>query len=462
MDRMRLNLALSAAVLLAAAWARADAPVFDVRAHGAVGDGKTLDTEALNTAVEACAKAGGGQVVVPPGTYLTGTVRLQSNVTLVLADGAVLAGTPDLNQYRSFAPPESKPGATNHWHRALILGEGVENVAIVGRGVIDGRKVFDPDGEEHMRGPHGLLLGNSRNVTIRDVTIRDAANYAVLLELTSQVEVRGIKVAGGWDGVHFRGRKDRPCRDVSITDCEFYTGDDCIAGGYWERTLIDRCVINSSCNGIRLIGPAKDLIVHGCLFFGPGRFEHRTSREKHRTNMLAGLCLQPGAWMATEGVLDEVKVSDLTMHDVTTPLHLSLKPGNTCGRVWISRVNATGISLAAASIESWAETPIERVCLRDISFEFAGGGSDPGPARPQVRAPGVDARSLPSWGLYARNVQTLQLENVRLAVEKPAGRPAVMAEHVGTIELDHFQIPHGEGPPMILDDVREVRAVPKD
>ena len=73
--------------------------------------------------------------------------------------------------------------------------------------------------------------------------------------------------------------------------------------------------------------------------------------------MLAGLCLQPGTWMATEGVLDDVRISDLTMHDVTTPLHLSLKPGNTAGRIWISRVNATGVNLAAASIESWAEAP---------------------------------------------------------------------------------------------------------
>ena len=449
--------ALLAATLLAApAWVQG-AVVVSVTEHGAKGDGKTLDRTALNRAVEACAGAGGGQVRVPPGRYLTGTVRLRSGITLVLDAGAVLVGTPDLEQYESYAPPESRPGDRNHWHRALVLGVGVENVTITGPGVIDGNKVRDPQGEEHMRGPHAVLFGDSRNVVLRDVRIHDAANYAVLLERTSHVEVRGVECTGGWDGVHFRGRKDRPCRDVRIVDCEFSTGDDCIAGGYWQDTLIDRCVINSSCNGIRLIGPARNLIVHDCLFYGPGRHEHRTSREKHRTNMLAGLCLQPGAWMATEGVLDDVKLSDVVMHDVTTPLHLSVKPGNTAGHVWVDRLTATGVNLAAASLESWAEAPIGRVCLRDVSLEFTGGGVvDPG--RSEVRAPGVDARPLPAWGLYARNVQALQLENVRLGVAKDDARPAMIVEHVGTIDLDALKLPRGADPPVVLNDVREVRS----
>src|SRR5271166_2067218 len=449
--------ALLAATLLAAtAWVQG-AVVVSVTEHGAKGDGKTLDGTALNRAVEACAGAGGGQVRVPPGRYLTGTVRLRSGITLMLDAGAVLVGTPDLEQYESYAPPESRPGDRNHWHRALVLGVGFENVTITGPGVIDGNKVPDPQGEEHMRGPRAVLFGDSRNVVLRDVRIHDAANYAVLLERTSHVEVRGVECTCGWDGVHFRGRKGQPCRDVRILDCQFFTGDDCIAGAYWEDTLIDRCVINSSCNGIRLIGPARNLIVHDCLFYGPGRHEHRTSREKHRTNMLAGLCLQPGAWMATEGVLDDVKVSDVVMHDVTTPLHLSVMPGNTAGRVWVDCLTATGVNLAAASLESWAEAPIGRVCLRDVSLEFTGGGVVD-PARTEVLAPGVDARPLPAWGLYARNVQALQLENVRLGVAQDDPRPAVIADRVGTIHLDSLKLPRVGSAPLVLNDVGEVRS----
>jgi hypothetical protein len=332
----------------------------------------------------------------------------------------------------------------------------VENVVIAGQGVINGNKVFDPQGEERMRGPHGILFGNSKGITLRDISIKDAANYAVMLEYTSGVDVRGVKITGGWDGVHFRGWKDSPCRDISITDCQFYTGDDCIAGWFWENTLIARCIINSSCNGIRLIGPAKNLIIHDCLFFGPGRFEHRTSREKHRTNMLAGLCLQPGAWEHTEGPLDDVEISNITMHNVTTPLHLSLKPGNTAGRISINRLTATGAYLAAASIESWAETPIEKVTLRDVSLEFKGGGTAE-QARIQVRSPGVDARALPAWGIYARNVKTLELENVRLGLEKADVRPAVIGEGVEMLGLDKFSFPRDGTAPLALAGVRDVR-----
>src|SRR5205823_1337503 len=130
----------------------------------------------------------------------------------------------------------------------------------------------------------------------------------------------------------------------------------------------------------------QNLIIHDCLFFGPGRQDHRTSREHKRTNMLAGLCLQPGAWGRTEGKLDDVKISNITMHDVTTPLHLSVKAGTTAGHISIDRLTATGAYRAAASIESWADEPIERVTLRDVTMEFTGGGT-PEQAKIQVRSP---------------------------------------------------------------------------
>lgn len=437
--------------------AQAAPPIFNVRDHGATGDGKTHDTAALNKAVAACAAAGGGQVLFPPGVYLTGTIHLKSNITLLLEAGAQIVGTSDLDQYQNFNPPGSTPLADrNRWHRALLLGVDVENVAITGQGLINGNKVFDPRGEERMRGPHTILFGNSRNIALRDVSIMDSANYAVMLEFTSQVEVRGVKITGGWDGVHFRGWKDNPCRDISITDCQFFTGDDCIAGWHWENTLIARCIINSSCNGIRLIGPAKNLIIHDCLFFGPGRFEHRTSREKKRTNMLAGLCLQPGAWDKTEGPLDEVEISNITLHNVTTPLHLSLKPGNTAGRISISNLTATGIYRAAASIESWAQTPIESVILRNCNLEFEGGGTVEQANMP-VRSPGVDARPLPAWGVYARSVKSLQLENVRLTLKKPDARPVLIADGVEELTLDSFKLPSDADRPLALAGVHDVR-----
>jgi hypothetical protein len=436
----------------------ADNATFNVRDRGAKGDGKALDTAAINQAIEACSAAGGGQVLFPAGKYLTGTVQLKSNVTLMLDAGSEIIGTTELDQYRNFAPPADTPLADRlRWHRALILGEGVENVTITGRGVIDGNKVSDPRGEEGMRGPHAVLFGNSQHVTIRDVSIRDAGNYAVMLELTSHVELRGVKITGGWDGVHFRGWKDDPCRDVHITDCELYTGDDCIAGWYWEDTLIDHCVINSSCNGIRLIGPANKLIIHDCLFFGPGRYEHRTSREKHRTNMLAALCLQPGAWGSTEGSVDGVHISDVVAHYVATPLHLAAAKRNIVGNVTIDRLSATGAYRAAASIESWGDEPVKHVSLRDVSMTFVPGSREAQDTK-TANKPGVDARPLPAWGLYARNVNALELDNVHLRLDGDDRRPAVIAEGVHRLDLDRLQFPSGLHEPLVFKDVAEVRS----
>jgi len=420
--------------------APAPSGVCSVRQYGAVGDGKTLDTAAFRNAITACTKAGGGEVLVPPGRYLTGTIRLASNITLQLDAGAEIIGTSDLTQYEAYDPTgvSTSPMSASPWFRALVLGSNVENVTIAGHGAINGNKVFDAEGEEHMRGPHGIIFGNSHNIHLRDVSIRDAANYAVLLMYTSDVEVRGVKVTGGWDGIHFRGWKDKPCRNVTITDSEFYTGDDSIAGWYWENAVIAHCILNSSCNGIRLIGPAKGLIVNDCLFFGPGRFEHRTSREKHRTNMLAGILLQPGAWDRTEGRLDDVQISNVTLHDVTTPFSLTLTPGNTAGRIEVNGMTATGAYRAPVSIESWAEEPVESVTLRGLNLEFTGGGTA---APAVVRKPGVDARELPVWGVYAHKVKSLALQDVRLNTLQPDGRPALLLDGVEHVELDNVRTP---------------------
>ena len=429
---------------------------FNVRDYGATGNGKTLDTPAINKAIEACAAAGGGQVLLSPGKYLSGTVHLKSNVTLFLEAGAVLIGTPDLNKYQYPSIPEFMPEAKwGKWHRALILGEDLDDITVAGQGVIDGNKVFDPTGEEHMRGPHAFVFVNCRKVTVRDVSFEDAANYAILFEASDQVEIRNVKITGGWDGVHFRGAPNHPCRDVSITGCQFFTGDDSIAGRYWDNTLISDCIVNSSCNGIRLIGPATHLIIHNCLFYGPGVHPHRTS-DRH--NMLAGINLQPGGWDATKGALDDVMISDITMHNVATPFFFTLKSGNTAGNIIVDRVSATGVYRAASSVESWAETGFANVAFRDVTIEYKGGGKLEDASR-AIKSPGVDARPLPAWGFYARNVQNVQFDNVRLHFEKEDFRPVLICTGVDRLMLDDFKFPLMPEVPeaMVLNDTNNVQ-----
>ena len=435
----------------------ADKGVFDVRSFGAAGDGKKVDTVPINKAVKACADAGGGQVRFGPGRYLSGTVHLKDNIALFFEAGATLVGTTRLNDYQYFTPPANTPEARfGKWHSALILGVGVKNVAILGPGVIDGNKVFNPRGEEKMRGPHTIILGNSRNVTIRDITIKDSANYAIMIEFSEKVDVRGVKVTGGWDGVHFRGWIDKPCRDINIIDCQFFTGDDSIAGRYVKGLLIKDCVINSSCNGIRIIGPVTNMIVQDCLFYGQGLFPHRTS---NRRNMLSGIILQPGGWDACDGVLEDVLISDVTMKNVATPVTVLLKrSGNTVDNVTVTDLTATGVYRAAASVESWCETACGRIVFRDSSIEYTGGGTAK-QAKTPPRKPGVDARSLPVWGFYGKNARDITLENVHLYCVKEDLRPTIFCEDVERLVLDAVRfpkVPNAAGP-IVLKNVKDIK-----
>ena len=418
---------------------------FDIHERGAKGDGQALDTAAIQRALDDCAASGGGTVVFPPGRYVSGTIRLRTGVTLHLEAGARLIGTTNLAHYAQPTPPAFMPEAKwGKWHRGLIVGENVEDVAITGTGTIDGNKVFDPTGEERMRGPHGIVLVNCRRFTLRDVTIVDAANYAMFFQVSDDVEIRDVKFVGGWDGVHWRGAPERWCQNVNIIGCQFFTGDDAIAGRYWNNTVIKDCLINSSCNGIRLIGPATRLTIANNLFRGPGEQPHRTSRKKHRTNMLSGIILQPGAWDATRGPLDDVFIANNVMQHVASPVTLWTKPGNTVGKVTVSGLNATGVYRSAISVESWADEPITNVVLRNVQVEFAGGGTTAQAQQP-VKGPGVDARSLPAWGLFARNVQTLILEDVRFSLASDDFRPVVHADRVERLILDNFKYPRVSG-----------------
>ena len=111
--------------------------VCDVKASGAAGDGATVDTAAINRAVAACHAVGGGTVRFPAGVYLTGTIHLKSNVTLRLDNGATILGSQRVEDYRW-------PEGERDWYAALILGQDVENVALVGPGTINGNRVFNP------------------------------------------------------------------------------------------------------------------------------------------------------------------------------------------------------------------------------------------------------------------------------------------------------------------------------
>ena len=133
--------------------------------------------------------------------------------------------------------------------------------------------------------------------------------------------------------------------------------------------------------------------------------------------MLAAVALQPGAWDPTEGVLDDVHLSDLAIQNVSTPFHFALKGNNTVGSIEVRKVQARNVYRAPCTIESWNAHPFTNVVFSDVTIEFAGGGTEQD-ARLPIKPPGVDAGKLPIWGFYARNVENLTLENVSIKAQK--------------------------------------------
>ena len=411
--------------------------VIGIMSCGAVpGDTTVNNAHAINRAIAQASSKGGGVVVVPRGEFTTGTIYLRSGVTLRLDSGAVLRGSSHIDHYAplhtqlDLSRYESGRGTVNYnsatdpqWSRAMIMAVGVTRSGITGRGVIDGADVRNPLGEEHMRGPHTVLMAGCSDMTFSGFTVRRSANYAFLGYCVSRSAFRGISILGGWDGIHIRGG-----RKISISRCTMHTGDDAIAGGYWEKMKISRCVLNSSCNGIRMIMPSVGVEIVDCQIYGPGRFKHITSG---RTRSEAAISLEPGGWGAAPGHMDRILIRRNSIRSVLTPLSVTLGDDNTCGRIVVEDVTARDITRMALSVKSWGTAPTDRVVLRRCDFEFVGIDDAQLPSwfegRPTSQWP-----VFPSWGMFFRNVGRVNARNVRLRLKGRDYRKPYMCQNVGS------------------------------
>ncbi len=260
------NSAFRLCLLLVFGIADASAADHSITQFGAVAADDQLDTAAIQAAIDTAAGSGGGTVTIPRGLFLSGGLVLKSNVTLKLEEGAVLRGSEDFRDY-----------GKGQWQDAFIEARNERNIHIHGPGEIDGVNCRNPNGEEGFRGPHGLLLIGCRDIRIRNLTMRGIGNYAILCRDSQNAEIEKVTVLGGHDGLHAQA-----CRDFQVTDCNFRTGDDCIAGCDNTGFLITGCQLNSSCNGFRF--GCVNLTVRNCRIWGPGEYQHQVSQ---RQNMLS-------------------------------------------------------------------------------------------------------------------------------------------------------------------------------
>lgn len=436
MNRTTVSLILSASLLTWIPETFASPPSRNFVVEKALPNSTARNTAAINKAIEECHKAGGGTVTIPPGEYITGSIVLKDNVTLNLPTGTLLRGSQELDDY-VYNPKDRSHDARmmGKWSRALIIALNASNIRITGGGTIDGCHVEDKNGEDNLRGPHGIYFSNVKNGVIDNLKIRRASNYGVFLQDVNDIRCSKLKIEEGYDGIHLRTGNN-----VQIDQCEIYSGDDAIAGGAWNNVKITNCVLNSSCNGLRLIWQAENLLIENCYFYGDGKFSHR-GKYRIPCDMLSAIVLQPGAWGATPGPIRNITIRNIRVNNATNLFALYPGKHNEVSDIRLQKIKATDIGPKAIQIENWEpSSTIRNVSLSDLDIEYKGVSRKDFYLPLNITRPEREAHLLPYWGFYGRNINELSLRNVAFRVRNGDPRTAAHVDHVGKLQIDALKI----------------------
>ncbi len=439
--------------LLAATLALGREAVYDVRDYGAKADGKTLCSNSIQAAIDKCAADGGGTVYLPPGNWLSGTVYMGNYVTLLLDSGCTLLGSRDPNDYahpHTSGSKNSQDRSFSYW--SIIAGTNLQNVAIRGRGTIDGQgSAFRFKDRSR---PKGIYLENCRAVLVEGLEMRNAGSWMQHYRNCDRLTIQNITVfnhaAYNNDGLNIDS-----CRDVCIWGCMVDSDDDAIVLKSLslkpcQNVTIANCVISSHCNSIKMGtesgGGFQNITITNCTICSPRYSEVTYGKQRG----LAGLALE----IVDGGVLDRVAISNIVIKGVSVPIFMRLgnrarqydkdkpKPGiGTFRNVVINNIVATETSNIGCSITGLPGHAVENVSLSNIKLSFEGGGtkkeaSKEVPEKAEIYPESTMFGMLPAYGFYARHVRGLSLTNVQLQTTSSDQRHAVVCEDVEDLLID--------------------------
>ncbi|MBN1359975.1 MAG: glycoside hydrolase family 28 protein [Sedimentisphaerales bacterium] len=466
------------------------ARVFDVREFGAVGDGTSLDTDAINRAIEAAAEAGGGTVYFPAGTYASFSIRLKSNIALHLDQGAtLLAAEPNGTEGYDRAEPNKwgdlryQDFGHSHWHDSLIWGENLENVSILGPGLIHGKGLVKWDRDQPGVGNKAVALKLCRNVVIRDVTFLRGGHFCILPTGVDNFTIDNVKIDTNRDGINIDC-----CRNVRISNCTINTpNDDAIvlkssyALGYaraTENVTITNCQVTGYDEGTFLDGTfgrtqerAPDRGgVTGRIKFGTesnGGFKNITI-----SNCVFERCRGLALETVDGGLLEDVTISNITMREiVNAPFFLRLGrrmrgpegvPVGKLRRVNINNVVISGANPRYASlIMGIPGHDVEDITLSNIRILVQGGATR---EQAQVEVPELETDypdprmfgQIPAYGFFIRHAQGIELNNVEVAFENEDLRPAFVLDDVKDVEFNNVEAEKAaDVPTFVLKNVED-------
>ncbi|MEJ2702640.1 MAG: glycosyl hydrolase family 28 protein [Sedimentisphaerales bacterium] len=433
---------------------------YNVLDFGAKSDGATLCTEAIQNAVDQCARDGGGTVYFPAGTWLTGTVYLESHVNLWLDPGCVLLGSKEKKDYgRPRKLGDSRGETFSYW--AIIAGKNLENIAICGRGTIDGQGA----NFKYKNGPRpkNIYLEGCSDVLIEGIHLRNAGSWMEHYRQCDRLTIRDVTV---FNHVSYNndGLNIDSCRDVTISGCRVDSDDDgvvlkSLSLTPCENVTISDCIISSHCNSIKMGtesgGGFQNVTVTNCTICSPRYSKVIYGRQRG----LAGVALE----IVDGGALDRVTVSNLTIKGVTVPIFMRLgnrarvyeknqaKPGiGNFRNVIVSDVIATDCSAVGCSITGLPGHAIENVTLSNIQLGFEGGGAKEAASRSIAERPTAYPEStmfgtLPAYGFFCRHVKGLRFQNLRFQTAAPDYRHAIVFDDVNDAVLDGLDAPLTDG-----------------
>lgn len=356
--------------------------MFNIVDFGAVGDGSTLCSYAIQGAIDACGEAGGGKVVVPAGVYLTGTLYLRSHVNLHLEQGAVLLASTNMSDYNApDAFPQNHANAREGSNgRHLIIGLKIEDVRLSGSGVIDGNgpRIFGelPSGQEKwgfvQRPGQMLVFCECRDVTIRDLALRDSTYWNLFIHGCENVVINNLRIGNHPATPNGDGIDIDSSRNVLVNDCIIDTGDDCITlRGNWERLKrkspcenirVSNCILRSTANAVRVgvgSGVIRNCVVSGLIISGRN-----------------GLCLESRYLDYHEGVeIRNIRFDNIVM-DVDMPVYLSTGIG---GRGTVEDIffsNMSGRACKGACLRGEPGRVVRNINLDHCDFEFHHGAGN--------------------------------------------------------------------------------------
>lgn len=439
--------------------------IVNVKELGARGDGVTLETAILQRAIDSCAVSG-GEVLVPPGTYLTGSLDLRSNVTLRLLRGAVILGSKNLSDYKE-RQPRIRSYNDYFLKYSVFYAERASNITITGEGVIDGQgKWFKVAGKEkpirYMNRPFLLRFAECSNVRVENIRLQNSAMWTQHYFACENVTIRGISVYN-----HANKNNDMididGCRNVIISDCFGDTDDDGItlkstSERITENVVITNCVLSSHCNAIKAgtesTGGFRNISISNMVVKPSSADSVMTGRR----GGISGITLS----IVDGGVLDGVTISGVTIDGPEVPiflrlgnrgrLHYDQAPKPAVGRmrdVSISNITARNVGRTGCSITGLPGHALENVTLSNIRITFGGGVSEQPAATPAEMEDSYPESTmwgnLPAYGFFVRHASGVKFRDCVFSLAGEDVRPAFVIEDADGVSIDGLRVAAGGG-----------------